>query len=142
VTNDSIADCLADPHYSDVYIALAQEVLAVAAAKGIKPLGFNGFNPLAFVPHTPREVSLASLHEMVAFNRRSAKTHSGIWRDLAVRKRRTEVDALLGPVVTFGREAGVPTPLTARLVDQIHAIEDGRLPQQRANLDELKELLP
>jgi 2-dehydropantoate 2-reductase len=141
VTNDSIADCLAAPHYSDIYIALAQEVLAVAAAKGIQPLGFNGFNPLAFVPGTPREVSLTSLDEMVAFNRRSAKTHSGIWRDLAVRKRRTEVDALLGPVVAFGREADVQTPLTARLIDQIHAIEDGRLPQQRANLDELKELL-
>jgi 2-dehydropantoate 2-reductase len=59
-----------------------------------------------------------------------------------VRKRRTEVDALLGPVVAFGRETGVLTPLTAHLVDQIHAIEDGRLPQQRANLDKLKELLP
>ena len=78
---------------------------------------------------------------MVAFNRKSAKSHSGIWRDLAVRKRRTEVDALLGPVVHFGEELGVPTPLTACVIDQIHTIEDGRLPQQLANLDELKALL-
>jgi 2-dehydropantoate 2-reductase len=141
LTNDSIADCLADGTYPDVYIALAHEVLAVAAAQGIRPEGFNGFDPLAFVPGTPREVSRRSLQEMVAFNRRSAKSHSGIWRDLAVRKRRTEVDALLGPVTTLGRQHGVPTPLTARLIELIHAIEAGRLPQQTANLDQLKGLL-
>jgi 2-dehydropantoate 2-reductase len=140
-TNASIADCLDDVRYADVYIGLAQEVLAVAAAKGVQPQAFNGFDPLAFVPGTVREVSLRSLQEMVAFNRRSAKSHSGIWRDLAVRKRRTEVDALLGPVVQLGEELGVPVPLTARLVEQIHAIEEGRLAQQTANLDELKELL-
>ena len=141
LTNESIADCLADPAYHDVYIGLAQEVLRVAAVKGIHPLPFNGFDPLAFLPDTPRAISLQSLNEMMAFNRKSAKSHSGIWRDLAVRKRRTEVDALLGPVVHFGEEVGVPTPLTACVVDQIHAIEDGRLPQQQANLDELKALL-
>jgi 2-dehydropantoate 2-reductase len=141
LTNESIADCLADPTYHDVYTGLAQEVLRVAAVKGIHPLPFNGFDPLAFLPDTPRAVSLQSLAEMVAFNRKSAKSHSGIWRDLAVRKRRTEVDALLGPVVHFGEELGVPTPLTACVIDQIHAIEDGRLPQQTANLDELKALL-
>lgn len=141
LTNESIADCLADPTYHDVYTGLAQEVLRVAAVKGIHPLPFNGFDPLAFLPDTPRAVSLQSLAEMVAFNRKSAKSHSGIWRDLAVRKRRTEVDALLGPVVHFGEELGVPTPLTACVIDQIHGIEDGRLPQQTANLDELKALL-
>jgi hypothetical protein len=35
----------------------------------------------------------------------------------------------------------VPTPLTARLIELIHAIEAGRLPQQTANLDQLKGLL-
>jgi 2-dehydropantoate 2-reductase len=141
LTDESIADCLADEAYHDLYIALAQEVLRVAAVKGIHPQGFNGFNPLAFLPETARSISLQSLSEMVVFNRKSAKSHSGIWRDLAVRKRRTEVDALLGPVVRFGEQLGVPTPLTAHLVGQIHEIEDGRRLQQRANLDELMALL-
>jgi 2-dehydropantoate 2-reductase len=73
----------------------------------------------------------------VAHNRRSAKSHSGIWRDLAVRKRRTEVDAQLGIVVSLGREAGVATPLTARLVDLIHDIENGVRPLSLDNLDAL-----
>jgi 2-dehydropantoate 2-reductase len=141
LTDDSIADCLADPAYHDLYIGLAQEVLRVAAAKDVQPQGFIGFNPLAFLPLTPRDTSLQSLSEMVLFNRNRAKSHSGIWRDLAVRKRRTEVDPLLGPVVRFGQELGVPTPLTANVIAQIHEIEDGRRSQQRANLDELKALL-
>jgi 2-dehydropantoate 2-reductase len=115
--------------------------MRVAAAKGVQPQAFNGFDPLAFLPETPRSVSVQSLAEMVAFNRKSAKTHSGIWRDLAVRKRRTEVDAQLGPIVSFGQQLGIPTPLIAHLIVQIHAIEDGLRPLQRENLDELQELL-
>ena len=115
--------------------------MRVAVANGVQPQGFNGFDPLAFLPETPRAVSVQSLAEMVAFNRKSAKTHSGIWRDLAVRKRRTEVDAQLGPIVSFGQQLGVPTPLTAQLIVEIHDIEEGRRPLQRANLDELKALL-
>ena len=78
-----------------------------------------------------------SLDALVAHNRRSAKSHSGIWRDLAVRKRPTEVDAQLGIVVTLGAEAGVATPLTARLVELIHEIERGARPQSLETLDAL-----
>ena len=50
---------------------------------------------------------------------------------------RTEVDAQLGIVVALGRDAGVPTPLTARLVELIHEIEHGRRPQSLETLDVL-----
>ena len=113
----------------------------MAAAEGITPEAFNGFDPNAFLPDTPRSVSERSLDDMVTFNRRSAKSHSGIWRDLSVRKRRTEVDALLGPVAIMGQDRGVPTPLIARLISLIHAIEDGLMNQQRSNLDQLKDQL-
>ncbi|MFN2200299.1 MAG: ketopantoate reductase family protein [Caldilineaceae bacterium] len=141
LTNDSIADCLADPDYRDLYIAIAKEVLRVAAAKDITPQAFNGFDPNAFLPDAPMEVSVKSLDEMVAHNRKSAKTHSGIWRDLAVRKRRTEADAQLGPIVDAGKRSGVPTPLTTRLLELVHDIEDGIRPQERENLDLLMELI-
>jgi len=141
LTNDSIADCLADPDYRDLYIAIAKEVLRVAAAKDITPQAFNGFDPNAFLPDAPMEVSVKSLDEMVAHNRKSAKTHSGIWRDLAVRKRRTEADAQLGPIVDAGKQSGVPTPLTTRLLELVHDIEDGIRPQERENLDLLMELI-
>jgi 2-dehydropantoate 2-reductase len=141
LTNDSIADALANPDYQDVYVDLAREVMAVAQARGVTPEGFNGFNPHAFMPDADEDVTRHSLAEMVDFNRGSAKTHSGIWRDLAVRKRRTEVDAQLGPIVELGAEVGVATPLNARLITLIHEIEDGRREQSLAALDKLKKLI-
>ena len=141
LTNDSIADSLANPRYRDLYIAVAQEVMRVAQAQDIRPEAFNGFTPLAFLPDTPREVSLQSLDDMTAHNRRSAKTHSGIWRDLAVRKRKTEADAQLGPIIEAGVRVGVPTPLTARMKELIHEIEEGKRPQSTDNLDVLMALI-
>ena len=141
LTNDSIADALNDGAYRQIYIAIAQEVMRVAHVQGIKPEAFNGFNPHAFLPDTELPISLKSLDDMVAFNRKSAKTHSGIWRDLAVRKRRTEADAQLGPIVSFGTKSNVPTPFTATTLRLIHEIEEGLRPLQRENLDELKALL-
>jgi len=128
LTNESIADALAMPAYRDLYIALGREILAVAEARGVTPEAFDGFDPYAIDQ---------SLDDLVAFNRRSAKTHSGIWRDLAVRKRRTEVDAQLGIVATLGAEVDVATPLTTRLVELIHDIENGMRPQSLETLDTL-----
>ena len=121
----------------EVLVATAREAMAVAAAKGIKPRGFNGFDPAAFAPGGAPEAIAASLAEMVAFNRRSAKSHSGIWRDLAVRRRKTEVDAQLGPIVAEGAALGVATPVTARLIALIHEIEAGARTLDRVNLAEL-----
>ena len=142
LTNESIADALALPAYRPLYIALAREILAVAAARGISPEGFDGFDPSSYLPSAPPGAPERSLDALVAHNRRSAKTHSGIWRDLAVRKRRTEVDAQLGIVVTLGAEALVPTPLTTRLVELIHDIENGTREQSLDALDALAAVHP
>jgi 2-dehydropantoate 2-reductase len=141
LTNDSIADALADPSYRDVYVEVAREVMRVARARRITPEGFNGFDPHAFAPDADRAVADRSLDDMVAHNRKSAKTHSGIWRDIAVRKRRTETDAQLGPIVTLGAEAGVPTPIVSQLIALMHEVEDGRRPQSHETLDLLKASL-
>jgi 2-dehydropantoate 2-reductase len=137
LTNESIADALAMRAYRHLYIALAREILAVAAARGVCPEPFDGFEPSAYLTSAPPGAADGSLEALVAHNRRSAKSHSGIWRDLAVRKRPTEVDAQLGIVVTLGTKAGVATPLTARLVELIHEIERGARPQSLDALDAL-----
>ncbi len=137
LTNESIADALAMPRYRELYIALAREILAVAGGRGVIPEAFDGFDPAAYAPTAAPDAASASLDALVAFNRRSAKSHSGIWRDLAVRKRRTEVDAQLGIVVQLAHDAGIAAPLTARLVELIHDIEGGRRPQSLETLDAL-----
>jgi 2-dehydropantoate 2-reductase len=142
LTNEGIADLFAETRYRPLLTRLAHEVVAVALAEGVKLESFNGFDPKAFLPGASLGDTHRSFDEMVAHNRRSAKTHSGIWRDLAVRKRKTEVDAQLGPVVEIGREHEIETPINARVIAMIHEIEDGRRALDTANLDELNRLPP
>ena len=114
----------------------------MAKAKGITTEAFNGFDPVAFAPGAPQSLIDKSLNDMVAFNRRSAKSHSGIWRDLAIRKRRTEVEPQLGPIVSTGKNVGVPTPLTARLIEMIIEMENGSRQFSADNLRELEQAAP
>lgn len=140
LTDDSIADVLATAAFRPILTRLAHEVVAVSRAEGVELEPFDGFDPAAFLPEAPVAVTAASFDAMVAHNRRSTKSHSGIWRDLAVRKRPTEVDAQLGPVVTLGARHGIATPVTAAVIARIHDIEEGRRPLDRANLAEIAEI--
>ncbi len=137
LTDASIADCLESQRHRALLIALGREVIATAVAGGVRPEPFDGFDPSAFLPRASAAEAARSLDALVAFNRRSAKSHSGIWRDLAVRKRKTEVPAQLAPVAEAGRRHGLATPLTTRLVELIRDIEEGRRPQGWATLDAL-----
>ena len=137
LTGDSIADGLARPEHRDIYVAIAREILAVAHRRGVRPEAFDGFDPNAYSPDAPAGSAEQSLDALVAHNRKSAKTHSGIWRDLAVRKRTTEVEAQLGIIVDLGAEVGVATPLTTRIVQLIHEIERGERAMSLENFDVL-----
>ena len=139
LTDDSIADVLEAPAPRAILARLGQEVGRVAAAEGVRTEPFDGFDPAAFAPGAPREALDRSFADMVAHNRRSAKSHSGIWRDLAIRKRKTEAEAQLGPIVAAGARHGVPTPVTARIMAMIREIEDGRRPLAMSNLAELEQ---
>ncbi|MGL4287576.1 MAG: ketopantoate reductase family protein [Phreatobacter sp.] len=132
-----IADCLARPELLPLWRGLATEVLSVARAEGVTPKGFNGFDPAAFQPGSTEAQARASVAAMEAFNRPNAKTHSGVWRDLAVRKRRTEVDVQLAPVVALGAKHGIACTTLAALVQAIHEIENGSRGMSDANLNEL-----
>lgn len=137
LTPESMADNFADPRRTVVFEALGREVMKVARARGVTPVGFNGFDPAAFAPEASSSRSHASIAALAEFNRHSAKTHSGIWRDLAVRKRRTEVDPQIGIIATLGAEKGVATPAITRLVELIHDVEDGRRELNATTFDEL-----
>ena len=126
LTKDSMAENFADPRRSAAFEALGREVMAVARARNVTPVGFNGFDPASFAVDAPAALARASIAALAEFNRHTAKTHSGIYRDLAVRKRKTEVDPQIGTIAALGRDAGVPTPAISRLVELIHDIEDGR----------------
>ena len=133
----SIADCLARPELLPVWRSLGAETLSVSQAEGIEALGFNGFDPKAFMPGESEAAARASIDAMVAFNRPNPKSHSGIWRDLAVRKRRTEVDVQIAPIADIGEKHGLKSPTIRRLVALIHEVENGKRPMRDENLLEL-----
>ena len=122
---------------SSVFDTLGREVMAVAKARGVKPVGFKEFDPDAFTPGASEQRSRAAIAALADYTSHTAKTHSGIWRDLAVRKRKTEVDPQIGIIGKLGREAGIATPAIDRLVALIHDIEDGRRPLSFATFQEL-----
>ncbi|MCY3799778.1 MAG: ketopantoate reductase family protein [Chloroflexi bacterium] len=137
LTHQSIAEALADSRYRPVYIRAAQEILQLADKLNIEAYGFNGFEPEAFLADDTQGIN-QSLDTLVAFNKLSAKTHSGIWRDLAVRKRKTEV-LMYEPLLAEAEKAGLELPLTRRWIQMIREIEDGAREQTLANLDELNQ---
>jgi 2-dehydropantoate 2-reductase len=137
LTNESMADAI-DQH-RDVTVELAREVLRVAEAVGVRPLGFDGFEPEAIGSKDRGGVD-ASLERLIAIRRTDEKTHSGVWRDLAVRKRRTEVDAHFAPIVDEAQRRGLEVPLLRGMIEMIHEIENGQRPFGGDNLEQLAKL--
>jgi 2-dehydropantoate 2-reductase len=125
LTNDTMADVLGDPRWRGVMGKIGREIVLAAKAAGVTPVGVDGFDAEAFARGDERKIAI-SCDAMAEHYRHSAKTRSGIWRDLAVRKRKTEVDQQIAIMGTLGREAGIATPAIDRLVALIHDVEDGR----------------
>jgi 2-dehydropantoate 2-reductase len=134
---DSMADNFADPARFPVWRRLGGEVMAVAAERGVTPVGFDGFDPASFLFSSSDVERLKSVADLADFNRRTAKTHSGIWRDLAVRKRRTEIDQQIGVIANLASDVGIETPAIDRLVELVHDIEEGRRTQSLETFEEL-----
>jgi 2-dehydropantoate 2-reductase len=113
VSDLSIVDALSEPRYRPLYVRLAEEVLAAATAR---PEAFDGFEPADLE---------GSIVRLVEFNRGSAKTHSGIYRDLAIRKRKAETAIF----------DGLDGPLLERMLALVHQIEEGRRVCEVPNLE-------
>ena len=137
LTPQSMTENFADPARVPAFITLGREVMAVATARGVIPTGFNGFDPEAFMADAGDADARACIARLADFNSTTAKTHSGIWRDLAVRKRRTEVDPQIGIICELGRAAGVPTPALDAVKQLINDIEAGRREQAAETFQEL-----
>ncbi|MTI18130.1 ketopantoate reductase family protein [Rhodobacteraceae bacterium RKSG542] len=134
LTQDSMAASMARMEHRPAFAQLGHEVMSLAKAVGASPIGFNGFDPDAFGSNDAEGINRA-MDLMVAHNSKTAKTHSGIWRDLAVRKRKTEVDAHIGAMVEVAAEVGLSVPVLAKMVELIHDIEEGRREQEPELVD-------
>jgi 2-dehydropantoate 2-reductase len=140
LADETMADVI--DRYRPLMIELATEVYEVASLEGVSPEPFDNVDPSLYYPRESRDPDAInrSLDDLVGRRRRDLKVKSGIWRDLAVRHRKTEVDQQIGLVAEVGRRHGLEMLLTARLVDMIHDLEDGRRQMSWKNLEELDRL--
>ena len=130
----------ADRTYHPIRIQLLREGILVAAADGIKVEAFAHFDPAPFLDTSPAgtAAAFAVLDEMArgqAHN--NTRVRTGYWRDIVVRKRKTELEYVTGEIVRGGARLGVPTPLNALQMKMFDEIESGRRPMQWENLEEL-----
>jgi 2-dehydropantoate 2-reductase len=146
-----VATALVDAHVYEVVerspavqrmlVALVAEGMAVAAALGVRLEAFDEFDPALYRAAAGDDDAVRRAMAAVARHyRASAKTKTGIWRDLAVRKRKTEVPALLGATLGKAEQLGLPMARTRRLVALVEELETGRRAMDWANLDELAAL--
>jgi 2-dehydropantoate 2-reductase len=142
LTPSSIVEVLDSRDTRPVLTALVREIMAVAVAEGVMPISFNGYDPAAFAANGTAAAIDASFEAMVAFNRRSAKTHSGVWRDIALHHRKTECDAQFAPIVNLARRRGIAIPHLQRLIALMQEVESGARPQALNNLERLAAYTP
>ncbi|MCQ6268365.1 2-dehydropantoate 2-reductase [Fictibacillus sp. WQ 8-8] len=142
LTNETIADVLDNRQNRAMLMDLASEILEVAKEKKIKPMGFDDWEPgLAFPPEARNWDELhAQLDKLVSRLRTYSKTRSGIWRDLAVRKRKTEVPSHLTPIIAEGKSYGIDMRLTEATLSMIIEIEEGKRELSIENLELLHSI--
>lgn len=148
------ATALVDAHVYDVVerspavqrmlVALVMEGVRVAEASGVRLEAFDEFDPAWYRAGAAGDAAAVAraMAAIAAHYRAHTKTKTGIWRDLAVRKRKTEVHAHVGATLARAERLGLPMPLSRRLVELIGELEDGRRPMAWANVDELVALSP
>ena len=127
------------PAIQQMLVRLVVENMDVAERAGIRLVAFDEYDPADYRAAARGDAAARqrAMTSIAVHYRAATKTKTGIWRDLAVRKRKTEVGALLGATVAKARSYGVAMPLTARLIAMIEELETDRRQMAWANLDEL-----
>jgi len=140
LTNAEIAEFFEDSTYHPIMNAIGTEVLKVAEKEGITPEPFDNWTPSLLYPVKKEEELETSYFELAKRLRGYTKTRTGIWRDLAVRKRKTEVFEQLNPVIRIGEKHGFDMLLIKNIVSMIQEIESGEREMSMDNIAVLEDI--
>src|SRR4051812_1330382 len=130
----------ADRTYHPIRIQLMREGILAAAADGVKVEGFAHFNPAPFLDPSPAGVKAAfAVLDAMARDQahNNTRVRTGYWRDIVVRKRKTELEYVTGEIIRTGARHGAPTPLCSLQMKMFDEIESGRRALRWENLEEL-----
>ena len=129
----SVGEVVVLPQARAILGDLVREAMAVPKALGIRLEQFGEFDLALFDNRQEATVFDA----MVARSKDKIKNKTGVWRDIAVRKRPTEVDFIVGETVRRGETLGLNMTLNRRLVDIIHELERGERTMNENNFVDL-----
>ncbi len=134
-----VVDLLTQADARQALEALATEACDVAAALEIRVEPVDGFDPMAVRLGPPRDARAADAAwaAQIAYWTRGLAHRTGVWRDLAVRHRKTEAEPILGALTEAADRTGRPVPRVRALVRIIRDLEEGRGQMRWGNLDEI-----
>jgi 2-dehydropantoate 2-reductase len=132
------SEVVADPAGREAALAVWREGYDVGAAQWITMDEVLGVPADSLVVRGPEDRQRADEALEVAMGYAGA-TKASMLQDLE-RGAKTEVDVINGGVVQRGREYSVETPLNARVVELMHAMERGERRPGRDALEELRSL--
>jgi 2-dehydropantoate 2-reductase len=134
LVDERAADIVQRYWVTDILLALILEGIAAADAEGIRLEAYERLDP--DVMRVSAAADLPAARAMLP--KGSAKGNSGVWHDLKVRRRKTEVEYLSGELVRIGRRHGLPMAVNGRVVEMIAEIEAGIRLMAWDNLRELR----
>lgn len=125
ISNEPTEAFLDNPRWRPLVNRLVFEVAAAAEADGVKLMSFQAFDPSQFLDKEEARMKLA-IDGYAESRRGSKKLFSGIWRDIMVRKRRTEVALQGAPVIRAAERHGLDVTTYATSLRMIRDVEEGR----------------
>ena len=112
---------------------LIKECIDVCAAGGIRIEPVQGKDIVKLLDYKSGLKKAISFFIIPIAIRKHAKLKASMLQDIEKGKL-TEVDAINGAVSAYGRKVGCPTPMNDKVVEIIHAIEQGKLTPSFDNL--------
>jgi len=131
-------EVVADPAGREAVLAVWREGHDVGMAQNLRLEDVLGVPANALVVRGSEDQARADAALEIAM-RQAGATKASMLQDLE-RGLKTEVDVINGAVVEKGREYGVETPLNARVVEMMHAMERGERRPGRDVFEELRLL--
>jgi 2-dehydropantoate 2-reductase len=133
ITPLTMSDCLQTPEFETLFATLAAEGIALADEYGVTLEELDDFRPQLY-----RSGAVAQALRVTADHYRPMlKQHSGLYRDLVIRKRTSEADGTLGSAIRRGAARGHAMPAHRAVLNMITQIERGHRDVAAGNLSEI-----
>ncbi|MFT9597343.1 ketopantoate reductase family protein [Mesobacillus sp.] len=142
LVDETMANIVDRKEFRPALIELCAETLEAAHVKNVNVHSFDVWRPELIFPreNQKRELLNAEFDRISTWMAKNKKQKSGIWRDIAVRNRKTEVDFDLVPILEIGRQHNLSFPLTKFVIERIKELEQGVKQMSWDNLMDLKKL--